>query len=114
MSMQSYWKQPKIHGTNHEPTGNGPNFLCLHMISKDAVSMCVPGSDGNHVSESPREVPLTSLASQLQEMDNSILDTPSLTLWSKGKERTTINLYCPRDKTDRADMETALFSQAGW
>ena len=39
--------------------------------------------------------PLTSLASQLQEMDYSILDTPSLTLWSKGKERTIINLYCP-------------------
>ena len=35
-------------------------------------------------------------------------------LWSKGEERTTINLYCPGDQTNRADMDTAPFSQAGW
>ena len=85
------------------------------MISKDADPMDVPGSDGNHVSESPNEVPLTSLAFQLQEMDYyGILDTSSLTLWSKGKERTTINLYCPGYQTNRADMDTISFSQAGW
>ena len=38
-SMQS---QPKIHGTNREPTGNGQNLSCLHMISKDADPMSVP------------------------------------------------------------------------
>ena len=67
--MQSYQKQPKIHGgLDGEPNGNATNFLCSHMI----CSMGVPGSDGNLVSES--QSPLTSLASQLQEMDyNSIL-----------------------------------------
>ena len=74
--------------------------------SKHVDPMGLPGSDGNHVSESPSEVPLTSLAPQLQEMDYT------LTLWSKGKERTTI--YCPGDQTNRDDMDTASFSQAGW
>ena len=81
-AMQSYRKQPKIHDTN-----NAQNFLYPHMISKDADPMGVPRSDDNHVSESPT---LTSLASQLQGLDYSILDTPSLTLLSKGKKRPTI------------------------
>ena len=86
--MQSYQKQPKIHGADCEPNGNAENFLCPHMIH----SMGVPGSDGNHVSESPSKIPLTSVASQLQEMDYNILDTPSLTQERKD------NLYCPWNK----------------
>ena len=31
------------------------------------------------------------------------LDTP---IGSKGKERTTINLYCPGDQTNTTDMDT--------
>ena len=40
-----------------ESTGNAQNFLRPHMISKDADPIGVPGSDGNHVSESPSEIP---------------------------------------------------------
>ena len=61
--------------------------------------MGVPGSDGNHVSESPSEIPSISLASQLQEIDYySILDIPSLTLWSKGKENHLLSLPCLGNK----------------
>ena len=74
----------EIHGANRQ----WPKLL---MPTHDSDPMGVPGSDGTHVSESPSEVPLTCLAFQLQEMDCSILDTPSLTLWSKGKERITIS-----------------------
>ena len=103
-AMQSYRKQPKIHGTNCEPNGNAQNLLCLHMISKDADPMGVPESDDNHVSESPT---LTSLASQLQVMDYSILDNPSLTV-VKTKEKTHHQPVLSCDTTNRADTQAGL------
>ena len=48
----------------------------------------------NHQARSP----LTSLVSQLQEMDYSILDTPSLTPWSKEPPLTLLPLLCLGNK----------------
>ena len=66
-------EKPKVHGA----TWQWPGLL---MPTHDADPIDMPGSDGNHVSESLGGILLTSL-----EMDCGKLDTPSLTQWSKGE-----------------------------